>query len=202
MLGASGEVGSAGSAFTEGPSVHRRKKQRARLLTEGEPVEKHGVAIPSNAVRQKAVLGGVAGGYGDLDSLPESNIRGVPIFVAVKTVTALDVLMGPSSTPALLDPSSTQSWVVLAGEKPRTAEEALLSGGWSTPRTHDFRGGRGGGHTTPTEGAAIPSVQVKNKVKKVKRKFAPQPAVPPPNHRPSRGGEFIDYKTSVLFRDY
>ena len=245
MTGASGEVGTAGSAFTEGPSVHRRLKQRARLLTEEELVGKYGVAIPLDAVRQEVVLGGVTGGYDDLedledpephkrprvseqagpahnrpsrgnvidavpdadyDSAPEDGditdiafvsslplgneeIRAAPIFVAVKAMTPLDDLVGRSAPPptsALLDPSSTRSRVVWAGERPRRAEEALLAGGWGPPRTHDFKGGGGGGGATPMKGAATPSVQATQRVTKVKRKSAPQPAVPSPNHWPSR----------------
>ena len=245
MTGASGEVGTAGSAFTEGPSVHRRLKQRARLLTEEELVGKYGVAIPLDAVRQEVVLGGVTVGYDDLedledpephkrprvseqagpahnrpsrgnvidavpgadyDSAPEDGditdiafvsslplgneeIRAAPIFVAVKAMTPLDDLVGRSAPPptsALLDPSSTRSRVVWAGERPRRAEEALLAGGWGPPRTHDFKGGVGGGGATPMKGAATPSVQATQRVTKVKRKSAPQPAVPSPNHWPSR----------------
>ncbi|KAJ1496122.1 hypothetical protein T484DRAFT_1874884 [Baffinella frigidus] len=66
----------------------------------------------------------------------------VPIFVPVKTVSAQDILTGAhlrrsgnSSAPAS-DPSSTTSWVVRVGEKPKTAEEA---GAWGPPRTNVFK---------------------------------------------------------------
>ena len=84
------------------------------------------------------------------DELPPTAQKGsttgvpVPIFVPVKMVPACDVLTGAnlkkpqnSSTPAnSSDPSST-SWVVRVGEKPKTAEQALLLGAGGPPRTHN-----------------------------------------------------------------